>query len=76
MEKGMTNVMESKVGYHIFIIVDKKSQYITPFKDAKSQILAYFKNNEKNKIMQDEFAGLLKELKSKATIQYYMDEYK
>ena len=76
LDKGLTNVMESKVGYHIFMILDKKSQYITSFADAKSQILAYFKNNEKNKIMQEEFTGLLKELRAKATIQYYMDEYK
>jgi foldase protein PrsA len=76
LDKGLTGVMESKVGYHIFLILDKKSQYISPFSAEKANIVTYMKNLDKNKIMQDDFTALMKELRAKATIQYYMDEYK
>lgn len=77
LEKGKySEVMESKVGYHIFYSVDKKSQYIVPFEEAKVQITNYFRLLEQDKIVKEEFLGVIKELRSKASIEYYIDEYK
>ncbi|OHD08565.1 MAG: hypothetical protein A2086_07970 [Spirochaetes bacterium GWD1_27_9] len=66
-------VLESKLGYHIFYIIDKKDQYIVPFKDAKERISAYFRMNEQQKVLSDEFLIVVKELKTKANIEYYID---
>ncbi len=77
LEKGKySEVMESKVGYHIFYSVDKKSQYIVPFEEAKVQITNYFRLLEQDKIVKEEFLGVIKELRNKASIEYYIDEYK
>lgn len=77
LEKGKySEVLESRVGYHIFYAVDKKSQYILPFEEAKPQLVNYFKLMEQDKIVKEEFVGIIKELRSKASIEYYIDEYK
>ncbi len=77
LEKGkISDVMESKVGYHIFYAVDKKSQYIVPLEEAKTQIVNYFRLMEQDKIVKDEFLGAIKDLRGKSNIEYYIDEYK
>ena len=72
----MTDVLESKSGFHIFLVVDKLDQRIIPFNEAKPSIVNYFKMADHEKILRDEYISLLKDLKSKANIEYYMNEYK
>ena len=77
IQKGrFSEVLESKSGFHIFLVTDKQEQRIIPFAEAKPQIINYFKMADREKILRDEFTSLLKDLKSKANIEYYMNEYK
>jgi parvulin-like peptidyl-prolyl isomerase len=76
MDKGISGIMESKVGYHIFLVLDKKNEYIVPFAEAKPQIIRTLQMNDSQKAMADEYVALIKELRAKANIQYFMNEYK
>jgi parvulin-like peptidyl-prolyl isomerase len=71
-----SKVLESKVGYHVFYCTDKKEQSILPFEEAKSQISDYLKMRDQNKIIADEYTAVIKDLRKKASIEYYKDEYK
>ncbi len=72
----VTDVLESKSGFHIFYVIDKQNERIVPYDEAKPQIVQYFRMSDREKILRDEFTNLLKDLKSKANIEYYMNEYK
>jgi len=77
LQKGQySKVLESKVGFHIFYCVDKKDQTIMPYEDAKQKLVDYFRMMDQDKIFKDEFTSVLKELRKKASIEYYKDEYK
>jgi parvulin-like peptidyl-prolyl isomerase len=77
LQKGKySGVVQSEVGYHIFFCVDKKDQSIMPFDEAKPQIVNYFRLMDQDKIVKDDFAALIKELRGKASIEYYMNEFK
>ena len=71
-----SDVLESKSGFHIFYVIDKQEPRIIPFEEAKPQIINYFRLSDREKILRDEFVTLLKDLKAKANIEYYMNEYK
>ena len=78
LEKGkFSQVVQSKQGYHIFYCVSvNKVQKFMPLDEASPRIVQYFKMMDQQKIMKDEFAAVIKELRSKASIEYYLDEYK
>lgn len=71
-----SDIIESRVGFHIFYIVAKIPERIIPYEEAKSQIVEYFKLREKEKIFVEEYQNLIKELREKAEITYYVDEFK
>ncbi|MCK4796875.1 MAG: SurA N-terminal domain-containing protein [Spirochaetes bacterium] len=75
-KKNYSKILEGPFGYHIFYIVDKKSQYIMPLEEAKQQIVEMFKYLGSTKILEDELITTLKTLKDKASIVYYDNEYK
>lgn len=76
-KKGnFTSIIDGPFGFHIFYILDKKSQYIRPLPEAKDEIIEYFKLAESDKLVADEFKNTLNELKKKASIVYYKNEYK
>ncbi len=71
-----SDVIESRVGYHIFYIVNKIPERIIPYEEAKTQIIEYFKLREKEKIIMEEYQSVIKDLREKAEITYYVDEFK
>lgn len=71
-----SDIIESRVGYHIFYIVNKIPERIIPYEEAKPQIIEYFKLKEKEKIFMEEYQKLNKELREKAEITYYTEEFK
>jgi foldase protein PrsA len=77
LKKGQYSpVLESTVGYHVFYVVDKKSQYIMSLEDARGEIVKYFRLMEQEEIVKNEFQDVLKDLRKRATVVYYKDEYK
>ena len=71
-----SDVIESRVGYHIFAITEKVSERIIPYEEAKDQIVQYMKIRDKEKLFMDEYKALIDELRKKAEIVYYREEYK
>ena len=69
-------VLEGKLGYHIFFVMDKKPGQISPFDEVKDSIIDIFRMVQQNKAVTDEYALIIKELRSKAEIKYFKDEYK
>ena len=71
-----SRIFEGPLGYHICQIVYKKDQHIRPFQEVKDQIINYFLMYEQQKIQQDTMKKIVDDLRSKASIVYYNDEYK
>ena len=71
-----SDIIESRVGFHIFYIVNKIPERIIPYEEAKPQIIEYFKLREKEKIFVEEYQNLIKELREKAEITYYAEEFR
>ena len=72
----LSEVIESKVGYHIFYVIDKMEERIIPFEEAKQQIIQYMKAKEKEQLFMEEYKGLIDDLNAKAEITYFKEEYK
>ncbi|HNZ26657.1 MAG TPA: SurA N-terminal domain-containing protein [Spirochaetota bacterium] len=71
-----SEVIESRVGYHIFYVVDKVPERIVPYEEAKDQIINYMKMRDKENLFMEEYKNLIKELREKAEIVYYKEELK
>jgi len=77
LSKGkFSSILESKVGYHIFYVVDKQPKRILSFEEAKPGIIDMFKRVEQMQIIEETMQTTLEDLKKKASIVYYKDEYK
>lgn len=77
LQKGKYSpIMEGNLGYHIFYVIDKRESGIAKFEEAKDSIIELFRKAEQDKIISDELTKILQDLKAKASIVYYKDEYK
>lgn len=77
LPKGkISQVFEGALGFHIFYVIDKKDVSIIKFDEAKIKLIDMFKEYERNKAVTDELEKLVENLKSKAAITYFSDEYK
>ncbi len=78
LKKGeISPVIESNVGFHIFLVVDKNdSPRIMGLDEVRHGIINELKYMEENKILSETMDKTLKELKRKANIVYFKDEYK
>lgn len=77
MKEGeISKVMKSQLGYHIFKVSKKLSERIVPFEEARSQIVEFFRQRDQQEVIQKEYAKLVEELKRKAEITYYKNEFK
>lgn len=70
-----SRVTESLYGYHIFFVIDKKNKAFLSFEEAKPTIINQLKSYEEQKINQQTYLDLVKDLRKKADIKYYMKEY-
>lgn len=69
-------VLEGRLGYHIFYVIKKLKTDLMSFEEVQESIVEIFKNAEYQQILQEEYSNIIKELKKKASITYYSDEYK
>ena len=69
-------VLEGLLGYHIFYVIKKLDHDVLKFEDIKDNIIATFKEAEYQMILQEEESKIIDNLKKKASIVYYDDEYK
>ncbi len=69
-------VLEGKMGYHIFYVIEKKDHDILDFDDIKDELINVFKQSELELLRQADYDKLVKELRQKASITYYNEEYK
>lgn len=77
LNKGSySGVLTSKVGYHIFYVIDKKDPYTMSFEESRPQIEKYLKLMEQDQILKVKYTDIVKRLRNKATITYYKNEYK
>ena len=77
LPKGkISPVMEGAIGYHIFYVINKRDQRLLGFEETKSQIIDFFKSAEYQIILNDASQEILDDLRKKASIVYYNDEYK
>lgn len=70
-----SDICESPYGFHIFYAIEKKDKTILSFEESKSTIIQQLKNYEMQKINQETYLELMKDLRKKADIKYYMKEY-
>ena len=70
-----SDICESQYGFHIFYAIEKKEKTILSFEESKSTIVQQLKNYEMQKINQETYLELMKDLRKKAEIKYYMKEY-
>ncbi len=68
---NFSDVLESPQGYHVFLILDKPEERIISFNEAKDQIIDALKKQEREQLLGDEYEGLIKELRQKASISYF-----
>lgn len=69
-------VLEGRMGYHIFFVIEKKDHAVLEFEDIKDDLVNVFKQSELEQMRQDDYDKLVKELRQKASITYYNEEYK
>ena len=76
LQKGkMTDIVESQYGYHIFYAVNKKDKSFVAYEEAKSQIVQQLKSFEEQTVVQNTYLDLIKDLRKKTDINYFMKEY-
>ena len=61
----VSGVVETKFGYHLIKLVDKKEQSVVPFEQVKSRIVTYLKQDKLRKAV----SSYIDDLRSKSTIQ-------
>lgn len=71
-----SQVMEGSLGYHIFYVIEKRDTEIVKFDDVKQDLINLFRKADQDKILAEELTKIMQDLKSKASITYYKDEYK
>jgi parvulin-like peptidyl-prolyl isomerase len=71
-----TNVLESPLGYHIFLPIKKSEGGIMTYEEALPRIIQMFRYFDQDILYQNEMKALLAELKKKASIVYLNNEYK
>ncbi len=74
--KKYSPVLEGVYGYHIFYVIKKEKSDILAYDYVKEQIIGIFRNAEYQSMMNEEYTKMLSDLKKKASITYYNDEYK
>ncbi len=76
LQKGkMTDIVESQYGYHIFYAINKKDKSFVGYEEAKAQIVQQLKSYEEQKVVQNTYLDLIKDLRKKTDISYFMKEY-
>ncbi len=68
---AFSEVLESPSGYHIFLVVDKPQERIISFEEARAKITDLFRQQEQERIVQEEYEGAVRELRTRATITYF-----
>ncbi|MEE0434953.1 MAG: peptidylprolyl isomerase [Peptococcaceae bacterium] len=63
--------VKTSYGYHVILCEDKKAAHHQSFEEVKDELTEQLTNQE----VQTEYASLMSELKSKATIEYLSDDY-
>jgi peptidyl-prolyl cis-trans isomerase C len=66
----VSNVVETKFGYHIILVTDKKPGGITPYEEVRSFIKKYLQED----VSREKLAEHIAKLKEKATIEILLEE--
>jgi parvulin-like peptidyl-prolyl isomerase len=73
----ISNVIESNVGFHIFYVIKKSDKpEILELSEVQDRIKEYLKFMEQNTILNETMEKVMTDLKKKASIVYFKDEYK
>lgn len=64
----VSDIVETKFGYHLIKVMDKKPESTIPYKDAKNKI----KQHLKGKIVQEEVGLYVAKLKEKAKVERFL----
>jgi peptidyl-prolyl cis-trans isomerase C len=71
LEKGkVSDVVETKFGYHIILVSDKIPEGITPYDEVKDFIKKFLQEDESKKLLEAHIA----KLRDKAKIEVFLDE--
>jgi len=71
LEEGtVSNVVETKFGYHIILVSDKLSEGVTPYEEVRNFIKKYLQEDESKKLLEAHLA----KLREKAKIEVFLDE--
>jgi parvulin-like peptidyl-prolyl isomerase len=62
----MSDIVETKFGYHIIKVTDREEGRTVPFEEAKEGVALYLDGQNKNQLMND----YMQELRAEATIEY------
>jgi peptidyl-prolyl cis-trans isomerase C len=66
----VSEIVETKFGYHLIKVVDKKPEMTTAFEDAKDKLSQYLKRQK----VQKEVSSYVSELKEKAKVERFLPE--
>ncbi|MCG8572869.1 MAG: SurA N-terminal domain-containing protein [Spirochaetes bacterium] len=76
-KKGtFTEMIQGKYGYHIFYVLDKVTEKILTLDETRLMLTAQLREYDYQKILLDENQKYMKELRKRADIKYYKEEYK
>lgn len=64
----VSDIVETKFGYHLIKVIDKKPESTIPYKDAKDKI----KQHLKGKNVQEEVSLYVAKLKEKAKVERFL----
>lgn len=71
-----SEVLEGPFGYHIFKIIKHEPEKILSLEEAKPQIVQMLRMRDQQQIIASEYAKIIEELRKKADIKYYKEEYR
>ena len=66
----VSDVVETKFGYHLILVTDKISEGITPYDEVKDFIKKFLQEDESKKLLEAHIA----KLREKAKIEVFLDE--